>query len=83
MYGSSLSFTLVGGQRQAPGRFTPVKDLVLILQEAGRTPWTVWMVVENLAPQGYVPRTFQSVASHYTDSAIPAHHLKKQVPPLI
>jgi hypothetical protein len=34
------------------GRFTSVKDLVPILQEAGRTPWTFWTVVENLATTG-------------------------------
>jgi len=36
----------VGGQRDAPAAFTPGKDPVLTVQEAG----LVWMGVENLAP---------------------------------
>jgi len=33
-----------------PDRFTPWKDPVPIVQEAGWTPETVWMGAENLAP---------------------------------
>ena len=46
-----------------PARFTPGKDSVPILQEAG------W------APPGFDPRTVQPVASRYTDWAIPTHGL--------
>ena len=40
----------VGGQRHAPAAFTPGKDPVSIVQEAGRAPGPVWIGVENLAP---------------------------------
>jgi hypothetical protein len=42
----------VGGQRHAPAVFTPGKDPVPIVQEAGWAPWPVWMGVENLAHTG-------------------------------
>ena len=35
-----------------PGRFTPGKDPVPIVKEAGWTPEPVWTGVENLAPTG-------------------------------
>jgi hypothetical protein len=35
-----------------PGRFTPGKDMVPIVQEAGWDPGPVWTGVENLAPNG-------------------------------
>jgi hypothetical protein len=35
-------------------------------------PEPVWIGAENLAPPGFDPRTFQPVASRYTDCAIPA-----------
>ena len=35
-----------------PGRFTPGKDPVPIVQEAGWAPWPVWMGAENLASTG-------------------------------
>jgi len=35
-----------------PGYFTPRKDPVLIVQEAGWAPGPVWMGAENLAPTG-------------------------------
>jgi hypothetical protein len=40
----------VGGQRHAPAAFTPGKDLVPIIQEAGWAPGPVWIGAENLAP---------------------------------
>jgi len=62
----------VGG-RPAPAAFTPGKDPVPIVQEAGWAPGPVWIGAENLAPPpGFDPRTFQPVASRYTDYAIPA-----------
>jgi len=42
----------VGGQRQAPVAFTPGKDPVPIVQEAGWAPGPVWTGAENLAPTG-------------------------------
>jgi hypothetical protein len=47
--------------------FTPGKDPVPIVKEAGWTPGPVWTGAENLASTGIDPRTFQPVASGYTD----------------
>jgi hypothetical protein len=60
------------GQHQAPAAFTPGKDPVPIVREAGWAPESVWIDAENLAAPGFDPRTFQPVASRYTDCAIPA-----------
>jgi hypothetical protein len=40
----------VGGQLQAPAAFTPGKDPVPTVQEAGWAPGPVWISAENLAP---------------------------------
>ena len=40
----------VDGQRHAPAAFTPAKDQVPIVQEAGWAPGPVWIGAENLAP---------------------------------
>jgi len=40
------------GQRHAPAAFTPGKDPVPIVQEAGWTPGPVWTGAENLAYTG-------------------------------
>jgi hypothetical protein len=50
----------------------PGKDPVPIVEEAGWAPEPVWIGAENLAPPGLDPRTFQPVATRYTDCAIPA-----------
>jgi len=42
----------VGGQRHALAAFTPGKDPVPIVQEAGWAPSLVWICAENLAPIG-------------------------------
>jgi len=43
----------VMGQRHAPAAlFTPRKDPVPIVQEAGWAPGLVWTGAENLAPTG-------------------------------
>ena len=39
-----------GGSAPRPGRFTPGKDPVPIVQEAGWDPGPVWTGAENLAP---------------------------------
>jgi hypothetical protein len=62
------------GQHNAPAAFTPGKDPLPIVQEAGWAPEPIWIGAENLAPPGFLPRTFQPVASRYTDYAIPAHN---------
>jgi hypothetical protein len=46
--------------------FTPGKDPVPIVQEAGWAPGPVW-TAENRAPPGFDPRTVQPVVSRYTD----------------
>jgi hypothetical protein len=58
------------GQHHAPTTFTLGKDPVPIVQEAGWAPEPVWIGAEYLAPTGFDPRTFQPVASRYTDCAI-------------
>jgi hypothetical protein len=40
----------VGGQRHGSAAFTPGKDPVPIVQEAGWAPGPVWMGAENLSP---------------------------------
>jgi hypothetical protein len=56
MYSSTLSLTsaLDGGgwSTPRPGRFTPGKDPVPIVWEAGWAPGPVWTGAENLAPTG-------------------------------
>ena len=56
MYSSTLPSTsaLDGGgwSTSRPGRFTPRKYPVPIVQEAGWAPGPVWTGVENLAPTG-------------------------------
>ena len=49
--------------------FTPGKDPVPIVQEAGWAPGPVWTGAENLAPLGFDPWTLQSAASRYSDYA--------------
>jgi hypothetical protein len=41
-----------------PAAFTPGKDPVPIVQEAGWAPEPVWTGAENLAPPRFDPRTF-------------------------
>ena len=49
--------------------FTPGKDPVPIVQEAGWAPGPVWTGAGNLAPTGIRSRTVQPVTSRYTDYA--------------
>jgi hypothetical protein len=62
----------VGGQRHAPAAFIHGKDPVSIVREAGWALRPVWIGAENLTLPGFDPRTFQPVASRYTDYAISA-----------
>jgi len=41
------------GSTPLPGRFTPGKDPVPIVQEAGWASGPVWMAAEKLAPTGF------------------------------
>ena len=66
----------MGGQRHAPAAFTPGKDPVSIVQEAGWASGPVWTGAENLAPPGFDPRTAQLVGSRFLiDSVL---EIKKQ-----
>ena len=62
----------VGGQHHAPAAFTPGKDPVPIVQEAGWASESVWISTENLAPTGIRSPDLLPVVSRYTDYAIPA-----------
>ena len=48
---------------------TPGKEPVPLVQEAGWASGPVWIGAENLAPQGFDPRTVQPIGSSYTDYA--------------
>ena len=76
-YNSILSLTSAldgnGWSTTRPGRFTPGKDPVPLVQKAGWAPGPVRTGAENLAPPVFDPRTVQPVASRYTDGAIPTH----------
>jgi len=70
MYSSPLSSTSaldgVGWSTSRPGRFTPGKDPVPVVQEVGWAPGSVGTYAENLAPPpppGFDPRTVQPVLS--------------------
>ena len=64
------------GSAPRPSRFTPGKDTVPIVQEAGGAPGPGWNGAVNLAPApppGFDPQAVHPVASRYTDWATPAH----------
>jgi hypothetical protein len=56
-----------------PGRFTPEKDPVPIVQEAGRAPFSYGRERKTSPPPQFDRRTVQPVATRYTDYAISAH----------
>ena len=58
--------------------FTPGKDQVPIVQEAGWAQRSVWTGAENLAPTGLDPRTVQPVSNRCSDWATPAHTISTQ-----
>jgi hypothetical protein len=70
-----LTSTLEAGGRSAPrpGRFTPGKEPIPIVQEAWWAPGLVWTCAKNLAPTGIRSRT---VASLYNDWATPNYIYK-------
>jgi len=49
--------------------FTPGKDPIPIVQEAGWAPGPLWTGAENLIPTGIRSQTFQPIVSRYTDWA--------------
>ena len=57
----------LGGQRHAPAAFTPGKDPVPIVQEAGWAPGPVWIGAENFVAPGFDPRIVQPVGSRYIE----------------
>jgi hypothetical protein len=67
----------VGGQHHSPATFTPAKDPVLIVQEAGCASEPVWIGTENLAPIGIRSSDLPVRSESYTDWAIPAPAVMK------
>jgi len=85
-YSSTLPLTSAldgdGWSTPRPGRFTPGKDPVFIVQEAWWAAGQVWTGAENFAPpphRDFDPRTAQPVASRYTCWAIAVHYRTLQV----
>jgi len=60
----------VGGQRHTLAALLPKREPVPILQEAGWAAGRPGQVRKTSPLSGLEPRTFHSVASHYTDCAI-------------
>jgi hypothetical protein len=54
---------------KCPSYFTPGKDLVPTIQEAGWALGSVWMGMENLAPLGFKAQTAELTVSHYANYA--------------
>jgi hypothetical protein len=48
-----------GGPAPRPVRFTPKKEPVPMVQEAGWALGSIWTCAKNLAPPGFDPRTVQ------------------------
>ena len=92
MYSSTLSSTSAlygnGWSTPRPGRFTPGKDQVPIVQEAGWASGPGWTGAENLALPGFDPRTVQPVGSRYTDcatrpTAVLVEHIMKEIKKIV
>ena len=69
-----------GGWCHAPAVFTPGKDPLPIVQEAGWAPGRVWIGAENLGPPGFffffVKRIFINPISYTLGASL--HAAKKQ-----
>ena len=76
MYSSILPLTLaldgVGGQRYAPAPLPPGKSRYPLYRRLGGPQGRSERVRKISPSPGFDPRTVQSVASRYTDCAIPA-----------
>jgi hypothetical protein len=69
----------VGVQRHAPAAFTPGKDPVPIVREAGWTPGPVWTGAENLAAIICVRLLYVWISKkHLTLHDIPVYYIKDQ-----
>jgi hypothetical protein len=62
-----------------PDRYTPLKDPVPILQEAGWAQGRAGCVLKILPPPGFDPRTVQTVVSHYTECVPPSQRIVVQL----
>ena len=62
----------VGGQRHAPAALPPEKTRYPLYRRLGGPQGRSRRVRKISPPPGFDPRTVQSVASRYTDWAIPA-----------
>ena len=65
----------VGGQRHATAALPPVKTRYPLYSGVGGPQGQSGRVRKISSPPGFDPRTVHSVASRYTDWAIPAHGL--------
>jgi hypothetical protein len=63
-----------------PGRFTPGRDSVPGVQEAGWATGPVWTVAENLAPTGIRSPDRPARSNPYTDWATPGHLVYRHEP---
>ena len=61
-----------------PGPFTPRKDPVPNVQEAGWAPGPGWTGAENLAPPGFDPRTVQPIGSRHFRSYLLQFFLEQE-----
>jgi len=66
----------MGGQRQAPAAIPPVKTRYPLYKRLGGPQNQSGQVQKISSLPGSDPRTFQPVASRYTDWAIPASKLR-------
>jgi hypothetical protein len=63
----------VGGQRHTPAALPPGKTRYPLYRRLGESLGRSGQVRKISPPPGFDPRTFQPVASRYTDWAIPVH----------
>jgi hypothetical protein len=67
----------VGGQRQAPADLPPRRTRFPLYRRLGGSQGRSGRVRKISPPPRFDLRTVQSVASRYTDWAIPAHDMRK------
>jgi hypothetical protein len=68
----------VSGQQHAPAAFTPGKDPVPILQEAGWASGPVWTGAENLTPTGIRPPDRPARSQSLYRLSYPVHTTQKE-----
>jgi hypothetical protein len=69
----------VGGERHVLVAFTPGKDPVPIVQEAGWAPGPVWIGAENLAPTGIRSPDLPARSESLYRPRYPAHRILTDV----